>query len=30
MTVSASGKMMTVVDNDKLTGRTSTYVAKKQ
>jgi len=30
MTVSANGKMMTVVDNDKVTGRTSTYVAKKQ
>ena len=30
MTVSANGKMMTVVDNDKVTGRTSTFVAKKQ
>ncbi len=30
MTVSANGKTMTVVDNDKLTGRTSTYVATKQ
>ena len=30
MTVSANGKMMTEVDNDKVTGRTSTFVAKKQ
>ena len=30
MTVSANGKTMTVVDNDKVMGRTSTYVAKKQ
>ncbi|HKN23004.1 MAG TPA: hypothetical protein VJX73_16380 [Terracidiphilus sp.] len=30
MTISANGKMMTIVDNDNLTGRTSTYVAKKQ
>ena len=30
MTVSPDGKTMTVVDNNKLTGRTSTYVATKQ
>jgi hypothetical protein len=30
MTVSPDGKTMTVVDNSKLTGRTSTYVAEKQ
>jgi hypothetical protein len=30
MTVSANGKTMTVVDSDKLTNRTSTYVATKQ
>jgi hypothetical protein len=30
MTVSPNGKTMTVVDNDKLTGRTSTYTATKQ
>jgi len=30
MTVSPDGKTMTVVDNSKLTGRTSTYVATKQ
>lgn len=30
MTVAANGKTMTVVDNDKVTGRTSTFVAKKQ
>jgi hypothetical protein len=29
-TMTVNGKMMTVVDNDKVTGRTSTYVAKKQ
>jgi hypothetical protein len=29
-TMTVNGKMMTVVDNDKATGRTSTYVAKKQ
>ncbi len=29
-TMTVSGKMMTVVDNDKITGRTETYVAKKQ
>jgi hypothetical protein len=29
-TVSADGKMATVVDEDKLTGRTSTYINKKQ
>ncbi|SPE24521.1 conserved exported hypothetical protein [Candidatus Sulfotelmatomonas gaucii] len=30
MTVAAGGKTMTVVDNDKLSNRTSTYVATKQ
>jgi len=30
MTVSPGGKMMTIVDSSKLTGRTSTMVAKKQ
>lgn len=30
MTVSANGKMMTIVDSDKVSGRTSTYVATKQ
>jgi hypothetical protein len=30
MTVSANGKMMTAVDNDQVTGRTETFVAKKQ
>jgi len=30
MTVSANGKTMTVVDTNKATGRTSTFVAKKQ
>ena len=30
MTVSANGKTMTIVDSDKLTNRTSTYVAAKQ
>ena len=30
MTVSPDGKKMTVVAMDKLTGRTSTYVAEKQ
>jgi hypothetical protein len=30
ITVSPDGKTMTVVDNSKLTGRTSTYVAEKQ
>jgi hypothetical protein len=29
-TMTVNGKTMTVVDNDKATGRTSTYVAKKQ
>jgi hypothetical protein len=30
MTVSANGKTMTILDSDKLTNRTSTYVATKQ
>ncbi len=30
MTVSATARSMTVVDNDKITGRTATYIAKKQ
>jgi hypothetical protein len=30
MTISANGKMMTVVDDDKVTGRSSTFMAKKQ
>jgi hypothetical protein len=30
MTVSANGKMMTIMDSDKVTGRNSTYVATKQ
>ncbi len=30
MTVSPNGKTLTVVDNDKLTNRTSTYIATKQ